>query len=51
MKQERCQKDKENAEALRRIDEAAAEKKDTVLRRKATREAAENREVCESGYI
>jgi hypothetical protein len=46
--QERHQKDKEDAVALRRIEEAAAEKKNTILRRKATREAAENRKVCES---
>jgi hypothetical protein len=49
--QERRQKDKEDADALRRIEEAAAEKKDTILRRKAVREAAENRKVCESENI
>ncbi len=42
--QERHQKDKEDAEALRWIDEAAAEKKDTILRRKAAREAAKKHE-------
>jgi hypothetical protein len=49
--QDRCQKDKEDADALRRIDEAAAEKNDTILGRKAAREAAEKRKVCESGNI
>jgi hypothetical protein len=44
--QERKQKDKEDADALRRIEEAAAEQKDAILRRKAAREDAENRKVC-----
>ncbi len=46
--QERRQKDKEDAGALRRIEEAAAEQKDTILRRKAAREDAENRKVCDN---
>jgi hypothetical protein len=46
--QERRQKDKEDADALRRIEESAAEKKDTILRRKAAREAADNRKVCDN---
>jgi hypothetical protein len=46
--QERRQKDEEDADALRRIEEAAAEKKDIILRRKAAREAADNRKVCDS---
>jgi hypothetical protein len=49
--QGRRQKDKEDADALRRTEEAAAEKKDTILRRKAARVAAENREVCETENI
>jgi hypothetical protein len=46
--QERKQKDKEDADALRRIEEAAAEQRDTILRRKAAREDAENRKVCDN---
>jgi hypothetical protein len=32
-------------------EKKAAEKKDTILRRKAAREAAGKRKVCESGNI
>jgi hypothetical protein len=49
--QERRQRDKEDAEALRRIEDAFAEQKDTILRRKAAREAAENRKVSEHDDI